>query len=159
MTQLTLICVGTVKEPYIQQAIDAYEKRLGAFCRVETIALKEARITREDDPAAVRAALEEEGRQILSRIPAGAYTVALCVEGEMPDSPGLAQMLGRAVDGSGKICFIIGSSHGLSPAVKAAAQQRLSVSRLTFPHQWMRVILWEAVYRSFTILTGRPYHK
>ncbi len=159
MTQVTVISVGTLKEDYLSRAVAEYEKRLSAFCRVENVNLKEERIANEDDPAAVRAALAAEGERIRTRIPAGAFTVALCIEGKMPSSPELADILGKAVDRGGKICFLIGSSHGLDPAVKAAANERLSLSRLTFPHQLARVLLLEAVYRSFSILAGKRYHK
>lgn len=159
MTQLTLLCVGTLKEEYLSRAVAEYEKRLSAFCRVDTVCLKEERIQNEGDATAVRAALETEGKRLLDRIPAGAYTVALCIEGDIPSSEALATRIGEAVDRGGKLCFIIGSSHGLAPSVKARADLRLSLSRLTFPHQLARVMLLEAVYRSFCILGGRPYHK
>lgn len=159
MTQVTIISVGTLKEDYLTRAVAEYEKRLSTFCRVENINLKEERIANEDDPAAIRAALAAEGERIRARIPAGAFTLALCIEGETPSSEALAALLGKAVDRGGKICFIIGSSHGLDPAVKAAANARLSLSRLTFPHQLARVLLLEATYRSFSILAGKRYHK
>jgi 23S rRNA (pseudouridine1915-N3)-methyltransferase len=159
MTQVTIISVGTLKEDYLTRAVAEYEKRLSTFCRVENINLKEERIANEDDPAAVRAALAAEGERIRARIPAGAFTLALCIEGKTPSSTELADIIGRAVDRGGKICFIIGSSHGLDPAVKAAANERLSLSRLTFPHQLARVLLLEATYRSFSILAGKRYHK
>ena len=159
MTQLTVISVGTLKEDYLRAAVAEYEKRLSAFCRVESVTIKEEKIADESDRTAVAAALRAEGERILARVPQGAYTVALCIEGEMPDSIGLAQRIGRAVDAGGKLCFIIGSSHGLDEAVKRAARERLSFSRMTFPHQLMRVILLEAVYRSFRILSGGNYHK
>ncbi len=159
MTQLTLITVGTLKEDYLAAALAEYKKRLGAYCRVEEIEIKEVRIANEDDAGEIERALAEEGAKILSKIPKGSYPIALCVEGKEYDSESLAALLGRAADAVGKITLIIGSSHGLSPAVKAAAKERLSVSRLTFPHQLMRVILAEALYRSFSILTGRKYHK
>lgn len=159
MTQLTVISVGSLKEDYLVRAVAEYEKRLSCFCRVENIPLREERIADESDPVAVRAALEAEGEKILARIPSGAYRIALCIEGEQLSSEALADCLGHAVDRSGKICFIIGSSHGLAPAVKKAADLRLSFSRLTFPHQLMRVLLLETVFRSFSIRAGRPYHK
>lgn len=159
MTQLTLITVGSLKEDYLKTALDEYKKRLGAFCRVEEIELKEVRIANEEDTGEIERALAEEGERILAKIPKGSYTIALCVEGKEYDSPSLAALLGRAADATGKITLIIGSSHGLAPAVKAAAKERLSVSRLTFPHQLMRVILAEALYRSFSILAGKKYHK
>lgn len=159
MTQLTIITVGTLKESYLAAALAEYKKRLGAYCRIEEIELKEVRIANESDAGEVERALAEEGEKILSKIPKGSFPIALCVEGKEYDSESLAALLGRAADATGKITLIIGSSHGLSPAVKAAAKERLSVSRLTFPHQLMRVILAEALYRSFSILAGKKYHK
>ena len=159
MTQLTVISVGSLKEDYLRAAVNEYEKRLSAFCRVENVTIKEEKIADESDQTAIQAALAAEGEKILSRVPQGAYTMALCIEGEMPDSIGLSQKIGRAVDAGGKICLIIGSSHGLSDSVKRAARERISFSRLTFPHQLMRVILLEALYRSFRILSGGNYHK
>ncbi|MBQ9130674.1 MAG: 23S rRNA (pseudouridine(1915)-N(3))-methyltransferase RlmH, partial [Clostridia bacterium] len=105
------------------------------------------------------AALEAEGEKILARIPKDAYVFALCVEGKELDSIALAEKIAEAGGVSGKIFFVIGSSYGLSPKVKARADFRLSVSKLTFPHQLMRVILGEALYRSLTILAGKKYHK
>lgn len=159
MKQVTIISVGTLKEDFLRDAAAEYEKRLSAFCRVENVNLKEERIANEDNAAEVAAALEAEGDKMLSRVPPGAYTVALCVEGKEIDSPALARELGAALDRCGKLCFLIGSSHGLSPAVKAAANARISLSRLTFPHGMARVLLLEAVYRSMNILAGKKYHK
>ena len=159
MTTLTVISVGALKEDYYAAAVREYEKRLGSYCRVENVNLKDERIPDEESAAAVAAALEKEGDRILAKIPAGACTVAFCVEGEEMDSPALARRVGQAVDRTGKVCFVIGSSHGLSPRVKRAADLRLSVSRLTFPHRLMRVLVLEAAYRSFAILGGSPYHK
>ena len=159
VAQVTLITVGTLKESYLVEATAEYKKRLSTLARFEEISLKEERITDEDDATAVAAALAAEGERILSRIPEGAYTVALCVEGKMLDSPALAATIGQAVDRTGTLCFIIGSSHGLSPAVKAKADLRLSMSPLTFPHQLARVLVLETLYRSFSILAGKKYHK
>lgn len=159
MVQLTVITVGTLKERYLTEAVAEYKKRLSAFARVEEITLKEERISDEESPAAVAAALSAEGARILSAVPEGAYTVALCVEGKTMDSPALAETLGAAADRTGKLCLVIGSSHGLSPEVKKRADLRLSVSALTFPHQLMRPLLMEILYRSFTILHGKKYHK
>lgn len=158
MMQCTVITVGTLKEDYLSAAVAEYKKRLSAFARVEEINLKEERLS-DDAPATVEKALTVEGERILSRIPDGAYTVALCVEGKMLSSEALAALVGKAKDEKGKLCLIIGSSYGLSPTVKARADFRLSLSPMTFPHQLMRVILAEALYRSFTILAGKAYHK
>lgn len=158
MMQCRIITVGTVKESYITAAVAEYKKRLSAFARIEEINIKEEKLT-DESPAAAERALAAEGERILSRIPDDAYTVALCVEGKLLSSEELAALVGKAKDSSGKLCLIIGSSYGLSPAVKARADFRLSFSKLTFPHQLMQVILAEALYRSFTILAGKTYHK
>ena len=103
--------------------------------------------------------VSDEGKRILAAIPAGAYKIALCVEGEQFSSEALAARLERATSESGKICLIIGSSHGLSPEVKAACDLRLSVSKLTFPHQMMRLLLLDVLYRRISIIKGTKYHK
>ena len=159
MTQLTIIATGGVKEKYLSDAIAEYEKRLSAFCRVETLILREEPIKNEDNPHEIEAALAREGEAILARIPVGARVFALCIEGKQYASEELARLVGDAVDEGGKICFIIGSSHGLDGRVKARADARLSFSRMTFPHQLMRVILLEQIYRSMTILNHGKYHK
>lgn len=159
MTQVTLICVGTLKESYWRQALAEYEKRLSAFCRFRVEELSEERIPDEQDPARVEAALRAEGERILARIPSGAYRIALCIEGRAYSSEELAAVLRKAEDQCGRIALIIGSSHGLSPAVKNAADLRLSFSPLTFPHQMVRVMTAEILYRCFSINAGRSYHK
>jgi 23S rRNA (pseudouridine1915-N3)-methyltransferase len=157
--QITVISVGTIKESYLRDALQEYNKRIGTYATLREISIPESRITNEDDPRQVAAALTQEGEAILSRIPQGAYKIALCVEGKQFSSEELAKIVGEARDASGKIVLIIGSSHGLAPTVKAACDLRLSVSKLTFPHQLMRVILSETLYRSLTILAGKKYHK
>ncbi|MBQ7363790.1 MAG: 23S rRNA (pseudouridine(1915)-N(3))-methyltransferase RlmH [Clostridia bacterium] len=157
MGYLTVITVGSLKEKYLIAAKDEYKKRLGAYTRVEEIELKEEKISNEDDKKEIERALECEADRILAAIPKGAMTVALAVEGKQYSSEELARLIGGAE--SGKVCLIIGSSHGMSERVKRAADVRLSFSRLTFPHQLMRVILFEALYRSHTILAGKRYHK
>jgi len=159
MANITLISVGTLKEKYLVDALDEYKKRLSAYARVDEINIKEERIANEDDESEVRRALEAEGEKILSGIPKGASTIALCVEGKPLDSLGLASLIGKMTDESGRVAVIIGSSHGLSDKVKAKCDFRLSISPLTFPHQLIRVVIMEALYRSFTILRGKKYHK
>ena len=159
MLQLTLITVGTLKEQYLLDAAQEYKKRLSQYAKVEDIVIKEERIRDEDNRAEIDSALASEGERILSRIPNGAYTVALCVEGKQFSSPSLAKKLLDETTNQGKLCLIIGSSHGLAGKVKEAADLRLSVSELTFPHQLMRVMLLEIIYRSLTIIHGKKYHK
>lgn len=159
MVKITVISVGGLKEDYLQKAVSEYEKRLSAYAVVENINLREERITDEDDAAKISAALENEGERILSKIPPSSMKIALCVEGVQYDSVKLAEKISEGCDRCGKITLIIGSSHGLSEKVKSACDLRLSVSKLTFPHRLMRVLLLEVLYRSFSIIAGKRYHK
>ncbi len=159
MAQITIVSVGTLKEKYLVDAITEYKKRLSQYARVDEVNIKEEKISNEDDRSEIARALSAEGDKILSAIPREYEKIALCIEGKEYDSPGLAGEIGKLIDKNGKIAFIIGSSHGLSEAVKRECALRLSLSRLTFPHQLGRLILFEALYRSFTILAGKRYHK
>ena len=156
---VTVITVGTLKESYLKEAVSEYKKRLSQYARVEDIELREERITNEDDKSEIERALDAEATKISAAIPQGAYRIALCVEGKELSSEGLADVVRGAMDRSGKLALIIGSSHGLSPKIKALCDLKLSFSRLTFPHQLIRVNLYEALYRSFTIIAGKKYHK
>lgn len=158
MLPLTVITVGNLKESYWREALAEYEKRLSAFCKPTIVQLKEARLSEDPSDREIEAALADEGKRILAAIPPRAYRIALCVEGKQFSSEELARELERCVDGAG-LCLVIGSSHGLDPAVKSACDLRLSVSKLTFPHQMMRVLLLEVLYRSFSIQKGTKYHK
>ncbi len=153
------ITVGSLKESYLREAAAEYKKRLSGMCRVEEIELKEVRLPEDPSDPEIKRALSEEAKAILAAIPPRSYPVALCVEGKQLSSPDLSRKLEAVTAECGTLCFIIGSSHGLAPEVKAAAAMRLSVSELTFPHQLMRVILYEAVYRCYQIAKGTKYHK
>lgn len=159
MLNLTLIAVGTLKESYLREAAAEYEKRLQAYCRPQIVTIKEVRLPDAPGVGEISAALAAEGKQILAAIPPRAYRVALCVEGTQFSSEELAARLAQAGQTHGAVCMIIGSSYGLAPEVKAACDLRLSVSKLTFPHQLMRILLLETVYRSLGILGGSKYHK
>ena len=159
MINVTLITVGSLKESYLREAAAEYEKRLSAFCRLETVQLKEYKLPESPSESEINNALSEEGRRILAAMPPRAYRVALCVEGKQFSSPALARHLEHALQNGGSLCLVIGSSHGIAPEVKAACQLRLSVSELTFPHQLMRVLLLEVLYRAFSIQHGTKYHK
>lgn len=159
MANLTLITVGTLKEKYLSDAVAEYKKRLSQFAKVDEINIKEEKISNEDDRAEIERALRAEGEKILAAVPKGSSKIALCVEGREYSSPDLAALIGRLCDEVGKITLIIGSSYGLADSVKRECDVRLSLSKMTFPHQLMRVILCEALYRSFTILKGKRYHK
>ena len=153
------ITVGNLKESYLREAAAEYKKRLSGMCRVEEVELKEVKLPDDPSGSEIQKALSEEAKAILAAIPPRSYPIALCVEGKQMSSPDLSKKLEAVTSECGTLCFIIGSSHGLAPEVKAAAKMRLSVSELTFPHQLMRVILYEAVYRCYQIAKGSRYHK
>ena len=159
MIKLTIVTVGTLKEDYLRAAVSEYEKRLSQYARVENINIKEETIKNEDAQSEIARALDTEAEKIIAAMPKDSYKIALCVEGKQYDSESLASIIGEASDSKGKISLVIGSSHGLSEKVKRECDLRLSVSKMTFPHQLMRVVLAEALYRSFTILVGKKYHK
>ncbi len=159
MLNVKLITLGTLKEPYLRDAALEYEKRLGAFCRFEHLQLKEEKLSENPSESEIKNALAKEGERILSLVPSRAYCIAMCVEGKQLSSEELAERFESISLEASELCFIIGSSFGLSDKVKQRADFRLSVSRLTFPHQLMRVVLLEAIYRAFNIQKGTKYHK
>ena len=159
MHRVTLITVGTLKEPYLSDAAAEYRKRLAAFCDLREVNLPEERIADEEDPRAVAASLAKEGEKILAALPQGTPLIALCVEGKQLSSEEFAEAIGRLGESGGTLAFVIGSSHGLSPAVKEKATLKLSYSKMTFPHQLMRVVFLESLYRAYSIRAGKRYHK
>ncbi|MBE6702573.1 MAG: 23S rRNA (pseudouridine(1915)-N(3))-methyltransferase RlmH, partial [Ruminococcaceae bacterium] len=148
-----------LKEAYWRSAATEYEKRLGAYAKVEILELKESRLPENPSQAEIDTALEREADAVLAAFAPRSYKIALCVEGKQLSSEQFADKINTVMRDSGDLTLIIGSSHGLSPRVKQAADFRLSVSALTFPHQLMRVLLLETVYRSLSILHGGKYHK
>ena len=160
MLGVTLLCTGKLKEKYYAAAFEEYRKRLGAFCRFECVELAEQRLGDAPSPGEIAQALDKEAAEASAHIPAGAVVVAMCVEGEQLSSEALAKRLdGWMNAGRSRVCFLIGGSFGMSEALKAKADLRLSVSRMTFPHHLFRVMLAEQIYRAFTILAGSRYHK
>ncbi|MGM9644701.1 MAG: 23S rRNA (pseudouridine(1915)-N(3))-methyltransferase RlmH [Eubacteriales bacterium] len=159
MATIKIITVGTLKEDYLREAAAEYEKRISGFCKVESVNIKESKLPNDPSEGEVRRALFEEGKQILSAMPDRAYKIAMCVEGRQFSSEELAQKIDGAFSTSNEICFVIGSSHGLSDEVKNTSDLKLSVSKLTFPHQLMRVVLLESIYRCLNIIKGTKYHK
>ena len=158
--KITILCVGKIKEKYWVQALSEYEKRLSRYCRLEITEVADEKTPDGAGEALERQIREKEGRRLLEKIPDHAYVIALAVEGSMVSSEELAGSLDRlAVSGTSHIVMIIGGSLGLSGQVLARADKKLSFSRLTFPHQLMRVILLEQIYRSYRIIKGEPYHK
>ena len=158
--KITIIAVGKIKEKYFSAAIEEYVKRLGRYCRLELVEVPD-----EKTPDGAGEGLElqikrKEGERILQKIPDNAHVIALAIDGRALDSEELAAQMERwNVGGISHLVFLIGGSLGLSPEVLGRADYRLSFSNMTFPHQLMRVILLEQIYRSFRIIQGEPYHK
>lgn len=160
MVTVRVICVGKLKEPFYAGAVTEYAKRLGGFCRLELTELPEERLPDMPSQAQIEAALAREGGAVLSRIPKGAISVALCVEGQLLSSEALAAHMEEwMLRGCSKLVFLLGSSYGMSPEVKQAADLCLSMSPMTFPHHLARVMLLEQIYRAFQIRAGSHYHK
>ena len=144
MLNIKVICCGTLKEQYLKDAIKEYEKRLSSFCNFSIVEIKEDAVN-----AVFPTVNTFKG-----------YKIALCIEGKMLSSEELAEKIeGLAVYGTHDVAFIIGGSEGLSDDVKNICDYKLSFSKMTFPHQLMRVILIEQIYRAFTIINHKNYHK
>ena len=157
---IQVVCVGKLKEKYWTGAIDEYAKRLGAYARVDIRELPDEKAPDSLSAAEEERVKEREGERILAALKPDAHVIALAIEGEMWSSEQLASHLEKqSVYGGGSVSFVIGGSLGLSNAVLARADQRLSFGRMTYPHQLMRVILLEQIYRAFKIMRGEPYHK
>ena len=157
---MTIVCIGKLKEKYWREAIAEYSKRLGSYCTLRICELKESRLAANPSPADEEAVKEAEGQEILTHLGKGDYVITLEVKGKRMSSEGLAEKVGElAMEGRSDVCFVIGGSLGLSRAVSQRADLNLSFSDMTFPHQMMRVILLEQIYRSFKILRHEPYHK
>lgn len=158
--KITVVTVGKIKEKYFVDAIAEYAKRLSRYCKLEII-----QVADEKTPDGASEALEmqikdKEGERILANIKDGSFVVALAIEGQMLDSEELARKIEKwGVSGISQIVFVIGGSLGLSKAVLNRADYKLSFSKMTFPHQLMRVVLLEQIYRSYRIISNEPYHK
>lgn len=160
MISVTVIAVGKLKEDFYKAAVLEYAKRLSAYCRFEVIEVKDEKTPDNPTDAEKNLVLSREGERIRAKIQKGAKVIALCVEGKQMSSEDLADLISEtATGGTSHIVFIIGGSMGLSDEIKALASLKLSFSKMTFPHMLMRVILAEQIYRGFTIVDGKTYHK
>lgn len=160
MLRIHIVHVGTIKEKYLSDAVAEYEKRLSAYCSVDNISVKEERLSDKPSSAEITGAVKKEGERILAALPARSYNIAMCVEGKQLSSEKFSERISAiANEGFSDICLIIGGSDGLSDEVKSTCRMRLSISEMTFPHQLMRVILLEQLYRAFNIAAGGKYHK
>ena len=155
--KITCVVVGKIKEKYFTDAIKEYSKRLSRYCKLEIVELADEKTPDGASEAEEVAIREKEGERILKALKDDAYVIALAIEGKMLDSVELSQKIDRlGVSGTSHIAFVIGGSLGLAPAVMKRADYALSFSRMTFPHQQMRVVLLEQLYRSYRILKMNP---
>jgi 23S rRNA (pseudouridine1915-N3)-methyltransferase len=158
--KIRVICVGKIKENFYTDAVEEYSKRLSRYCKLEIVELPDEK-TPDNASDTVNAQIKEkEGKRILGSLSDSDYVCALAIEGKMLDSVELSQFIDRlGIEGKSSIAFVIGGSLGLSGEVLSRADMKLSFSKMTFPHQLMRVILLEQVYRAYRIMKNEPYHK
>lgn len=160
MQSVNIICIGKLKEKYLADAIKEYSTRLTPFCKFSIIELDEYRLPDKPSQAQIDICIEEEGKKILSKIAKNSYVIPMCIEGKIISSEELSSLVSDAgVMGKSTIDFVIGGSYGLSDEVKKRGDFRLSMGRMTFPHQLARVMVCEQIYRAFQIMTGGKYHK
>lgn len=159
MLSVNIICVGKLKERYLRDATEEYKKRMQPMCKLSIIELAEERVGDNPSPAEIQRTIDAESDRIMASLGRGDYVVAMCVEGSNLSSEELSGRLEDITMTSSTVDFIIGGSWGLSEALKARADMRLSMGRMTFPHQLCRVMLLEQIYRAFQISRGTKYHK
>lgn len=157
---ISIVTVGKLKEKYLKQGIDEYLKRLTSYAKVEVIEVSDEKAPEELSETEMEQVKQKEGERILAKIGDDVHVIALAINGKMRSSEELADTLDKlATYGKSKIAFVIGGSLGLSDQVLNRANETLSFSKMTFPHQLMRLILVEQIYRTFRINRGEPYHK
>lgn len=158
--RITLITVGKVKEKFYVQAISEYAKRLSRYCKLEILEVADEKTPDGAGDLVNEKILQKEGERILSHINDNMYVIALAILGKERTSEELAKHIDQlGISGQSHLCFVIGGSLGLSREVMKRSDESLSFSKMTFPHQLMRVILLEQIYRSYRIIHGEPYHK
>jgi 23S rRNA (pseudouridine1915-N3)-methyltransferase len=157
---INIVTIGKLKEKYLKQGIEEYTKRLSAYAKIDIIELPDEKAPENLSDQDMKIIKDKEGDRILSKINPDAHVIALAIEGKMKTSEELADTMDKlATYGKSKVTFVIGGSLGLSDAVMKRADEKLSFSKMTFPHQLMRLILVEQIYRAFRINRGEPYHK
>ena len=158
--RINILCVGKIKEKYLKLGIDEFKKRLSKYCKLEIIELEDEKAPENLSDKEMLMIKEKEGKKILSKIKDNSYVIALAIDGKNLSSEELAETINKlGVRGISNITFVIGGSLGLSDEVLSRADYKLSFSKMTFPHQLMRLILLEQVYRAYRINNGEPYHK
>lgn len=160
MLKISLISVGKIKEKYIKLGIDEFTKRLSKYCKLEIIEIPDEKAPESMSQREIELVMDKEADGILSKIKDNTYIISLAINGKKLSSEDLADKISHlTLDGNSHICFIIGGSLGLSEKILKKSNFKLSFSDMTFPHQLMRLILLEQLYRSFRINNGEPYHK
>lgn len=160
MLSVNIICIGKIKEKYWTDAVSEYKKRLGAFCKFNIIELDEEKTYNNPNNSQINSILNAEGKRIINSLSKGSYVIPMCIEGKQLSSAELADKISDiSVSGYSCVDFIIGGSWGLSDEVKSKSNLKLSMSKMTFPHQMARVILAEQIYRAFEINNNGKYHK
>lgn len=158
--KITVVAVGKIKEKYLKDAISEYTKRLSRYCKLEIVEVPDEKTPEDAGPVVEEGIRRREGERILKQIKEGSYVFTLEIDGRTPDSVEFSKKIETlGIQGKSSLIFVIGGSLGLSREISAQADYKLSFSRMTFPHQLMRVILLEQIYRSFRIIHGEPYHK
>lgn len=158
--KISICCVGKVKEAYFRGAIEEYNKRLSRYCKLEILEVPDEKTPDRASEAQEDAIRQKEGERLLAKIRPDAYVIALAIDGKSLDSVQLSRRIEQlGIQGNSQIQFVIGGSLGLHKSVLARADEKLSFSAMTFPHQLMRVILLEQIYRSYRIINHEPYHK
>ncbi len=158
--RITILTVGKIKEKFFREAVAEYSKRLSKYCRLEILEVADEKTPDKASPTEEKQIKEKEGERLLKLIPESAYVLALAIEGKQTDSVAFSEKLeGLGVQGKSHLVFIIGGSLGLDERILKRADERLSFSAMTFPHQLMRVILLEQIYRGYRIMKKEPYHK
>ena len=158
--KITLITVGKIKEKYLKDAIAEYTKRLGKYCKLDILEVADEKTPDQAGAVAEEQIRDKEGERILKYIKDDMYVITLEIDGKMLSSEKLAEKIeALGIQGKSSIAFVIGGSIGLGQAVMRRSDYALSFSKMTFPHQLMRVILLEQIYRSYRIINGEPYHK
>lgn len=158
--KITIVAVGKVKEAYFRDAISEYSKRLSKYCKLEIVEVADEKTPDNASPVEEDKIKEKEAVKILKQIKEDAYVIALAIEGKKLDSVAFAKQIEKiGVNGKSHIQFVIGGSLGLHATVLNRADEKISFSDMTFPHQLMRVILCEQIYRGYRILANEPYHK
>ena len=158
--RISILCVGKVKEKFYRDAIDEFSKRLSRYCKLEIVEVADEKTPDQASETEMKQIKDKEGERLLKNIKEDSYVICLCIDGKQLDSEELAYKIDQlGIQGTSHICLIIGGSLGLSEMVIKRADMKLSFSKMTFPHQLMRVILLEQIYRAYRIINNEPYHK